>query len=200
MQSYRIRQFELRSESDELLVREIREGDQFALKELFRRYYSGLFRFAFRTVHSKEDVEDMVEAVFEKLWMNRRNLDPAKAIRLFLYKAVQNQTVDFMRRKGRSRLTVSSDVDTDEENQSRVEAISSSDPSQELVERELEAAVKKALERLPKKTKVVFTLNRQDGLTYSEIAELLGISVRTVEHQIVRALKLLRVDLKYFIG
>ena len=69
-----------------------------------------------------------------------------------------------------------------------------------MINRDVKASISKAIETLPKKCRLVFTLNRQDGLSYSEIADVLNISVRTVENQIARALKALRKELADLAG
>lgn len=198
MQSFRTRQIEIVYESDNNLFERIREGDQFAARELFRRHYSGLCRFAYRLVRSKEDVEDIVEGVFERIWLNREKLKLYQSIKSYLFKAVQNQALDFLRKKENKNFTLSELSGS--RNCEDLESVSSSDPVQDMIERDLAEAVNEAIERLPQRCRLVLTLNGQEGLTYSEIADVLEISERTVENQIVRALKHLRRDLKDFIG
>jgi len=190
MQSFRTRQIEIIYESDDRLFERIKSGDQFAIKELFRRYYSSLCRLTHRFVYSKGDVEDIVEGVFEEIWLKRESLVLNQSIKPYLFKAARNQAFNFLKNKRRQPITV---IDDD------LELLSYSDPVQDMIEKDLAAAISEAIENLPQKCKLVFTLNRQDGLSYSEIAGVLNISERTVENQIVRALKLLRKDLKDFL-
>lgn len=191
MYNIRVRQAEMFSESDGGLVEKIRTGDQFAFKELFRRRYAGLCRFAYTFIPSRDEVEDIVEAVFERLWINRERLDSSKSIEAYLFKAVKNQVYDNL--KGRTRDFVPLGDD-------RVDDDSASDPVKELINRDLAIALRDAIESLPRKCKMVFTLSRQEHLTYSEIGEILGISVKTVENQMARAFRLLRRQLKDFTG
>jgi len=198
MQSFRMRQIEILSESDGDLFERIRKGDQFAVKELFRRYYGNLCRFAYRSIHSRDDVEDIVEGVFEKVWLNRDKLNSIQSVKSYLFKAVQNQAIDFLRSKENKHVVFSER--THSEKEMSLEVISCSDPFQDMTERDLAAAVAEAIENLPNKCKRVFTMNRQDSLKYSEIADVLNISERTVENQIVRALKHLKKELRDFLG
>ncbi len=191
MYNLRVRQVGTSSDSDGGLVEKIRRGDQRAFKELFRRRYAGLCRFAYRYIPSKDEVEDIVESVFEKLWLSRERLDPSKSIEAYLFKAVKNQALDIL--KGRAKDLVSLGDD-------RVDDSLASDPVKELINNDLAAALSCAIERLPRKCKIVFTLSRQENLTYSEIGEILGISEKTVENQMGRAFRLLRRHLKDFIG
>jgi len=198
MQSFRTRQIEIIYESDNSLFERMKRGDHFAVEELFRRHYSGLCRFTNRMIHAKEDVEDIVEGVFERIWLNREKLNLNQSIKSYLFKAVQNQAFDFLRRKENKHSAPSDRLPS--RDREEFEVMSCSDPVQDMIDKDLAAAIGGAIERLPHKCRLVFTLNRQDGLTYSEIADVLDISERTVENQIVRALKHLRKDLKDFIG
>lgn len=191
MHNLRIRQAEVFSKSDGALVDGIKGGDQFAIKELFRRYYGGLCRFTYRFVRSKDDVEDIVESAFEKLWLNRERLDSSKSIRAFLFKSVKNRAYDYLREKANDLVSLEA---------GQIETRSGSDPVKDLVDQDLAKAISEAVEALPKKCKIVFTLSRQEGLTYAEIAEVLGISERTVENQVSRAFRHLRKRLKGYIG
>jgi RNA polymerase sigma-70 factor (ECF subfamily) len=187
----RVRQVEVLSEPDTTLVSRIKSGDQFAVKELFRRYYSSLCRFTYKFIYSKEDVEDIVEGIFEKLWINRDKLDPSQPIKGYLFKSVRNQALDFLKNRKNRNARLGDEEYARESDQ---------DPMKDLCDKDLAIAIQKAIERLPKKCRIVFTLNRQDGLTYSEIASVLEISEKTVENQIIRALKHLRKDLREYIG
>lgn len=198
MQSFRTRQIEIIYESDNGLFERIKRGDQFAVKELFRRHYSGLCRFTYRLVHSREDVEDIVEGVFERIWLNREKLNLNQSIKSYLFKAVQNQAFDFLRRKENKNSVLSERFRSGDGEDFAV--MSYSDPVQDMIDKDLATAISEAIKRLPHKCKLVWTLNRQEGLAYSEIADVLDISERTVENQIVRALKRLRKELKDFIG
>lgn len=191
MYNLRVRRAETFSESDGELVEKIRAGDQHAFKELFRRRYAGLCRFAYRYIPSKDEVEDIVEAVFEKLWLSRERLDPSKSVEAYLFKAVKNQAYDMLKGRAKDLVPLGDD---------RVDDSLTSDPVKELINNDLAAALSCAIESLPRKCKIVFTLSRQENLTYSEIGEILGISEKTVENQMGRAFRLLRRHLKDFIG
>jgi RNA polymerase sigma-70 factor (ECF subfamily) len=173
-------------------------GDQFAVRELFRRHYSGLCRFTYRLVHSKEDVEDIVEGVFERIWLNREKLNLNQSIKSYLFKAAQNRSFDLLKRKANTHHLLPEQFHSLDSGE--IEFASCSDPVQDMIDKDLACAVGEAIEKLPKKCRLIFTMNRQDGLTYTEIADILSISERTVENQIVRALRHLRRDLRDFIG
>lgn len=171
------------------LVARVKAGDPDALRDLFLSFFSRLCRYGFRIVQSKEDVEDMVEGVFEQMWQNRNALDPSRSITAYLFQSVQNRAIDFLRLERNAHTSF-------EERDPNYP--SSSNPIQEMLDNELTEAVAKAIDRLPKKCKAVYTLSRQEGLSYLEIADVLGISEKTVENQMSRAFRILRWRLKAF--
>lgn len=178
-------------DSEYELIARLKAGDEAAAEELFCSFYGSLCRFAHRRISSRQDVEDIVENVFEQLWINRGNLDPAQSVKSYLFKAVLNKCIDFLRQSNRKFVAF------DEENH---DAISSSDPAHDTMHSELSLSVNKAIQDLPPRCREVFALSRQHGLTHTEIAEVLGISQKTVENQIGRAIKILRKTLKHFLG
>ncbi len=197
MQSFLTRRPRLAYESDSSLFEKMSKGDQYATQELFCRYYNSLCRFTHRLIHQEQDVEDIVEAVFEKLWLGRGEIQPTKSVRSYLFKSVQNRAIDFLR-KNRDVHTLSIDCEHGTQGEA-AEPVSYSDPIQDMIDKDFAAAAMEAIERLPRKCKLVFTLKKREGLTYAEIADILEISERTVENQIVRALRHLRADLKDFL-
>lgn len=190
MRNLQTYQVETLSLPDSDLVLRLKQGDHSAARGLFYRYYVGLCRFTNKFVRSKADVEDIVISVFEKLWLNKEGLDPNKSIKAYLYKAAKNRALDFLKGKGNN-------VASTEEEQ--MEALSYSDPVMELINNDLADAIDRSVERLPERCRLVFTLSWQESLTYFEIAEVLGLSEKTVENQIARAFKKLRKPLRRFV-
>lgn len=188
---FRTQKAETVPETDASLVTRIKNGEQSAVKELFGRYFTGLCRFTFRLVRSEEDVEDIVLTVFEKLWINRERLEPSKSIKSYLFKAANNQAIDFLRMKEKKPIASGFE---------KLQPESDSDPVQDVINADFSTAFRRAVERLPKKCKLIFVLSREEGLSYSEIAASLDLSEKTVKNQIVKALKHLRKDLRAFIG
>ena len=166
------------------LVEKIQQGDHDAFEGLFRNHYADLCRFACHYVKSSEIAEDLVQNVFLKIWQNHRNWRPRRTVKSYLYKAVHNQARNYARRKS---------VEKKWEEETAVSNVAHS-PSSEAAwyEKELFTALEKPIEQLPKRCRMVFVLSRVNGLKYAEIAETLGISVRTVEVQMGRALEKLR--------
>ncbi len=174
------------------LVKRVKAGDQLALEEIFDRYYDGLCRFTLSLTHSRDDVEDLVQEIFVKIWTNRTSWNPKGAINTYLFKAARNQAINFIKSKRASAFYTGQD---DEE----LPSLDDEDPVKKIYEKDAVAAVNKAIDRLSPKCRLVFTLNRWEGLSYTEIADILGVSQKTVENQISHALKILRKDLSHIL-
>lgn len=173
------------------LIERVRIGDKLALEQLFHRYYDGLCRFTLSLTRSPDDVEDLVQDIFVRIWTIRAHWNPKGSVGAYLYKAARNQAINLLKSRKKSSVPISG----------QREPFSSGaavDLIDEMADRDMVMAVSKAIEHLPEKCRLVFVLNRQEGLTYAEIAGVLEISEKTVENQISHALKILRNELSPF--
>lgn len=142
----------------------------------FRNYYRPLCLYALHYINNVDDVEDVVQDCFVRLL--EASVEP-RNVRAWLYAAVRNRCIDLLRQSSHSvePLAVGLETATDEEQQ----------------ERSLrEARLWEAIDALPARCREVFLLSKRDGLTYAQIAQRLGLSEKTVEHQVSKALKRLR--------
>ena len=171
-------------------VRKIRLGDGASFEQLFRSYCQPLVRFVRRYVGGTSIAEDLVQDVFVAVWSNRSRLDPEMNIRTYLYAAARNRALKHLRH-GEVKRRSAGDVERALPPQKT--------PAEELQGNELAAGVAEAIEALPGRTRIVFSMNRFDRLTYAEIAEIQGVSIKTVETQMGRALKFLRDRLSHFL-
>jgi RNA polymerase sigma-70 factor (ECF subfamily) len=158
-----------------------------AFDALVRAHYARLAAFAYRYLSSREAAEDAVQEVLLKVW--ERGLaqtlpDPLP----YLYQATRNQCLMVLRHQRRWQLT-----DLSKERLAAPEAADAGDPD------EVRAAVDAAIAALPERTRLVFSMSREQKLTYAEIARILGISTKTVENQMSRALRHLRRSLGRFL-
>lgn len=165
------------------LVLAIRDGDDQAFKALYFQYADPLFRFLYRKTNQREIAEELVQELFVKVWRNRNNLDPHQSIKAYLYQAANHVAIDHLRKK----------VITPTGGEVRPEH-RTSEIDEEAFERK--ARIQDAIRQLSETQRNVFCASRFDGLTYKEIAETEGISVKTVEVHMGRALKKLRESLK----
>lgn len=175
-----------RPNEDQELVDRIRQGDHAAFEALFRVYHQDLLRFAHFYVKRLAVAEELVQDIFHNIWQRRRSWKPRGALRSYLYGAVRNHANKYLRgRKVRDRYRTRKQLEADRR-------IADETPERELRRKELSEAVRGAIAMLPERRRQVFKLSRQQGLTYAEIAAVLGISENTVEVHMVRALKFLR--------
>lgn len=172
-----------------LLVR-ISRGDRDAFEGLFREHYAALVGFAEGIVRSREVAEDTVQDVLLNIWRQRETLRVDDSVRAYLFRAVRNRTLNHLRNERVRREAVP-------HLESEMPYAPSGDAR--LMEGELEHAVRDAVAALPPRCREVFELSREHGLRYSEIAATLGISVKTVETQMGRALRTLRQRLEGFL-
>ena len=166
----------------ELLAR-IARGDRGAFESLFREHYAALVRFGEGLLRSRELAEDVVQEVLLNLWRQRETVRVDDSVRAYLFRAVRNRAFNQIRNERVRREAVPQLV---------LESREALAGDSALLETELEAAVRVAIAELPPRCREVFELSRVRGLRYSEIAEALGISIKTVETQMGRALKALR--------
>ena len=168
---------------DSVIITKLNSIDEKTFKELFETYAESLLNFSFRFVRDRQIAEDIVQGVFVKIWINRKKLEPISSLKAYLFSAVRNSAFQHLRHetvKQKSEATIQSLNPTPYT------------PEQEIQEKELLSIIKNAIEELPEKCKNIFKMNRFDGLSYSEIAEVENISINTVKTQMGRAFKFLR--------
>ncbi|MCU0418748.1 MAG: RNA polymerase sigma-70 factor [Cyclobacteriaceae bacterium] len=163
------------------------DGRTHRFEQLFREWFVPLCRFAFRFVPDGDEAKGIVHDVFVSLWEKMEQLPPDTHFRSYLYTAVRNRCLNHLRNQ---RKVV------------RLEAAEAQAPQTEevpLETQELEREIEFAIQTLPEKCREVFELNRKEGLTYAQIAEQLGIAVKTVEAQMSKALAVMRIHLKNYL-
>lgn len=165
----------------------IRGGDRSAFERLFRLWYGRLADYTLRLVGDADTAEDVVQAVFIAIWSTREQLPTIANLPAYLHRACRNRALNVLRGQRRAAALPYEFVDEP--------GIS---PSVELTlhVRDLDSAVQQALESLAPRTREVFLLSRVQELTYGQIADTLGISIKTVETLMGRALRALREQLR----
>lgn len=172
------------SYEESYLIRGIQMGEEKAFEAVYRLYYPKMCDLAQYLIHEPEVVEELVQDVFMKIWENRRQWHPKGSIRSYLYCSIKNRSFDYLKHQKieHNWLKLNWGLDADHPES----------PHEHLVQTELEQQIEKWVQQLPDKRKIVFLLSRTHGLSNKEIAEVLDISVNTVETQMGRALKQLR--------
>ena len=181
----------LQEEKEHQWVEKIRQGDRRAFKALFESYYEGLCRFAESQINDPEAAEGLVQDLFLDLWRRRRRWAPRGALRAYLFGAVRNKTIKRIRRRQVRRRWKRQEQEKD--------APRGANPVDDFQHRELKRAMQDGVSALPERRRQVYVLSRRHGLTYREIADAMDISPKTVENQMVKALKFLRKRLNRFL-
>jgi RNA polymerase sigma-70 factor (ECF subfamily) len=158
------------------------QSDGGFFERCFHETYEGLHRYAYSIVKDNEEARDIVQRVFIKFWEKQDTLNVQQSARVYLYTAVHNLCLNTIRdKKTRKRY-----IDHYTHSASNTTWESGAE------EKELERRITTAIEALPPRCKEVFCKSRLEGKRYAEIAEELQISVKTVEVQMGKALKILR--------
>lgn len=175
-----------------MILAKIKEGDIKAFEEVFRRYYSPLCWYAAGITGDTESAEEIVEELFYTLWKNREQLQIFQSVKSYLYRAVRNEAIQYCEHqevKERYQTSV----------QAEKESEASVDPQWQMEYNELQALVRRTLNKLPDRRKRIFTMHRMQGMKYAEIALALSLSVKTVEAEMTKVLRTLRVEIDNYI-
>lgn len=156
--------------------------DADAYKQLFLLYHLRLIQFSYSITKNRESAEEVVSDVFLKIWSNRKSLDKIENVHLYLYICTKNLSINSLKKQNRQKL-----FSLDE---AVVELKSLYfDPEQLMITSEMFKRIRYAVQQLPPRCQLIFKLVKEDGLKYKEVAELLGLSLKTIENQMAIALR-----------
>jgi RNA polymerase sigma-70 factor, ECF subfamily len=172
-------------------VARIRAGDEAAFEALFRALAPGLCAAGARLVGSRQVAEELVQELFFDVWSKRESLVVIDSLPAYFRSAVRNRALNHLRRERRLARWATDDPAPP------VQSIDAAAPDESALLDALE--VQDAIDSLPPRCRLIFTLNRQQDLTYGEIAASLGLSIKTVETQMGRALHALRIRLRHLL-
>ena len=165
----------------------IRDGDMDAMSRLFKQNYKPLYYFAAKFVRNPDIAENMVQDVFLKVWSGREELQIKHSVKSLLYTMTRNQSLNYLKRNKIVPLT--------EENLTKSSYLTGS-AEENYIEKEMHESIYQAINKLPHQCRQVFLMKRYDNLKYTEISEVLNISINSVKTQMKRALKFLLKHLK----
>jgi len=166
---------------DTEIIRRIRQGDKGQFESLFRSSYVSLVKYAKTLVKDHDTAEEIVQDLFFRLWQDKEKLNIESSLNGYLFRAVHNRCLhwlDHNRVIGKYADEISYRQPENVEN-----------PADIIFFKELQLKIMRVLERLPERCSKIFCMNRFEGLKYTEIAEKLSVSVKTVEANMGRALK-----------
>lgn len=169
---------------DRLLVSRLKEGNEKAFRKLYDKYSGGIYGFALKLVKSTDFAEEITQEVFLKVWNGRESLDIARNFKSYIYTIAKNLALNILNKAA---------YDIDFRNQllyTKDTAVTST--GDYILLNEYEVVKNKAIASLSEGRRTVFLMSREQGLSYEEIANELGVSVNTVKTQMKAALKHLR--------
>lgn len=172
-------------ESD--IIGRIRSGDKGQFESLFRSSYVSLVRYAKTLIKDHDTAEEIVQDLFVRLWQDREKLNIESSLNGYLFRSVHNRCLHYIEH---NRV-----VERHAAEMAYRQTDSPESPSEILNYKELQEKIARIMERLPERCGRIFTMSRFEGLKYSEIAEKLSVSVKTVEANMGRALKEFRKEL-----
>ena len=176
---------------DENIIELIKNGNIEAFNRLFMDTYHQLYFHCRKFISDPDDAKDLIQNVYLRFWERRLEIDINISVYAYLLKAIQNESLNHIRSK--KTINSLSDPEIEKESNFNYGESNFNSPESNLEINELEQITLKAINSLPDKCKIIFMLSRNEGLKNQEIADKLDISVRTVETQIYRALKIIRV-------
>jgi len=166
---------------DSEIAGRIRKGDKAEFESLFRSSYVSLVRYARTLIKDHDTAEEIVQDLFFTIWKERERLQIESSLNGYLYRAVHNRCLHFINHaRVVEKYAMEASFRETEHNET---------PGDILNYRDLQAKIAAILERLPEKCGKIFCMSRFEGLKYTEIAQKLSISVKTVEANMGRALK-----------
>jgi len=173
---------------DPLAIR-IRLGDEQAFELLFRKYFVRLCVFVNKFLNNPEESREIVQEVFMRLWEGREDLDPERSVKGYIFMIAQNMSLNRLR-----RLKLASQY-ADICKLVYLEHGNEFSTYETILAKELEGNIASAIEKLPPQCKKIFKYSRVEGLKNKEIADILNISLKTVETQMSKALRYLREEI-----
>lgn len=177
------------------LKEKIAAGDETAFRQLFNLYTRKLTQFAFAIVKSNDAAREIVDEVFIKIWRNKASATNIQNLTVYLYKATKNTALNYLSAKAKENVIEPFDFFS-------VQLSDDHSPEKKMITSELLKKINAAIDQLPPRCKMVFKLVREDGLSYKEVGAILNISPKTVDAQMMIAVKQIsekvKADFDYF--
>jgi RNA polymerase sigma-70 factor (family 1) len=167
----------------ELMIEAIKNGDAFAYEQAFVQYRDKVYFYFLKKTKSEEDAKDLLQITFLKLWRYRQSLSADYLLEQHLFQIARTAFIDYLRYQNscvKARRSIAKKLETE--------------PAFNYISTDfdLQTHLSKVLSTMPEQRKKVFELNRLQGFSYKEIAEILSISVKAVDNNLSRALRQLR--------
>ncbi|WP_017729727.1 RNA polymerase sigma-70 factor [Nafulsella turpanensis] len=180
-------------DDEDFLLRRLSSGDAQAIDFLFKKYYAEMLRLSYTVLKNREAGKDIIQDIFIAIWEKRASLHFSKPIKAYLFRAVINRSLNYLRDQGKTKMLPLEKMEAGRH------ASSAGLSSEKLEEKELEQFILRLIHRLPPQCRVAFELSRHQQMSNKEIAAYMDISVKAVEKHMARALKQLRKGLEAYL-
>jgi len=177
----------------DLLERIGGKSDEVAFRQLFDLFTPGLLRFSFSILKKKELSEEVVSDVFFKVWVHRTKLPEIENFKAYLFTSSRNTALNYLDKEKRNRAVQLEDIEVPLQ-------INEICPESVLISKEMKEAIGRAIEHLPERCKLKYSLAKNEQLKYKEIAQILDISVKTIDHQLTIAIKKIGDEIKNYVS
>ena len=167
------------------------DNDHKSFEQFFLIYNTRLIKFCELYVNKKEIAEEIVADVFVNFWNQRMKMLGVENLETYIFISVKNRSLNHLRKNAAVQLVQIED--------SHSEIVAYSNPEAEIERKELFFKLDQAIDTLPQQCKIIFQLVKEDGMKYKEVAEILNISHKTVQTQILRAMKKLSVEMSPYL-
>lgn len=184
--------------SEANILRKLKEGDEDTYVLLFREYYVPLCNYSRRFLGRKDLAEDIVSETFFNIWTKREILDIRTSLKAYLFQAVGKNSLYYLRKVKKEEMLEDYLVKHSTDNKG-LDKFTVETPSDLLLMKDLSEKIKAGIDRLPPQQQTTFKLKRYEGKKNKEIAEIMGLSVKTVEMHLSKAMLSLRTYLKDYI-
>jgi RNA polymerase sigma-70 factor (ECF subfamily) len=175
----------------EQLFKSLKTGDITAFEMLFRTYYQPLCNYAYTYVQDRDEAEEIVQSTFLNVWEKRDSLTIHTGVKPYLYAMVRNACLNVLKHDKVKKQHAAMEM--------AVADRSAESVARMVLATELEDRIYRAMDKLPEQCRLVFKLSRFEELKYQEIANQLNLSVKTVENQMGKALRIMRDQLKDYL-
>jgi len=167
------------------------ENDHKSFEQFFFVFNTRLIKFCELYVNKKEIAEELVADVFVSFWNQRIKMMQVENLETYIFISVKNRALNHLRKNSSVRVVSIDD--------SHSEIVAYSNPEAEIEKKELFFKLDQAIETLPQQCKIIFQLVKEDGMKYKEVSEILNISHKTVQTQVLRAMKKLSKEMSPYL-
>ena len=165
-----------------LLQLQIEKSNQKAFEDLYRLFFPRLYNFCMLYVHKKEAAEEIVNDIMVKIWQKRETIYHVENLETYLFVSVRNLSLNYLQKFSHLHMALEPETGL-------AKIIDLNNPEKELEWKEISFRLNMVIEQMPEQQRTVFKLIKEEGFKYKQVAEILGLSPRTVETQLFRAIK-----------